>query len=218
MRLSCSALGLLVRDILSVGRAKLGNDTPQEGLRVVEPLEHLKEAPVIKARAGEVLNLIDAAHLVDELVVHRPHPTEDSVFLARGLDRADHIMAILPLLHQARNETRGVLEVAADAHNTVSLRMAHAIEGRVELSEVSRVQNRLSVGIAGAQHPQLVARAIGRVVVYEQDSIVILGQRALKLLDDRIVHGHDIHALIEAWYENRNQRPPAATLNLRRHI
>lgn len=218
MRLSRSALSLLVRDILSVGRAKLGNDAPQEGLRVVEPLEHLEEAPVIKTRAGEMFDLIDAAHLVDELVVHRPHPAKDSVFLARGLDRADHIMAVLPLPHQAGNEARGVLEVTADAHNTVSLRMAHAIEGRVELSEVSRIQNRLSVGVAGAQHPQFVARAIGRVVVYEQDSIVVLGQCAPKLLDDRIVHGHDVHALVEAWYENRNQRPPAATLNLRRHI
>ena len=73
------------------------------------------------------------------------------------------------------------------------------------------------MGVAGAQHPQLVARAIGRVVVYEQDSIVILGQRALKLLDDCIVHGHDVHALVEARHENRYQRPPAAIMKLRRH-
>ena len=139
MGLSRPTLGLLIGDVLSVGRAKLGDDAPQEGLGIVEPLEHLKEAPVIKTRAGEMLDLIDAAHLVDELVVHRPHPTEDSVFLARGLDCADHVMAVLPLPHQTGNEVRGVLEVAADAHDAVSLRMAHAVEGRVELSEVSRV-------------------------------------------------------------------------------
>ena len=176
------------------------------------------ETSVIEAESRKVFDKFGLGHGADQAVIDGAQKIDEAVFPAGSFHAADDPVAFLPFRHKFRDHVHRILKIRAQQYGAVPVRLTHPVKRGVELSEVSRVQNRLSVGVAGAQYPQLVARAIGRVVVYEQDSIVILGQCALKLLDDRIVHGHDVHAFVEAWSENRNQRPPAATLNLRRHI
>ena len=197
VRVAGFALCLRVRDVLSL-KSELRDDVAQKRHRVIEPTQHVDKALVVQPRPREVLDLLHVAHLADGLVIAGPQEAHDVILFALRLDRRDDLVALFPLVHEARDEVNGVLEVAADADDRIAVELAHRMVRRVELAEVARVEDRLDLFVARAKLLQLFARAVRRAVVREADFVVILWQVFLELLDDRRAHRDDIFRLVVA--------------------
>ena len=141
MRLPRTALGLLVLDLLYL-RTKLRNDTSNERCRIAKLTKHLDKALIVKSKAREMLDLLNVGHLLDKLIIARSEESDELVFLARGLDRANYLISLLPVLHERRDHFNGILKIRAKRDRAISARLTNAVIGRVELTEISRVEYR----------------------------------------------------------------------------
>ena len=173
MRLSRAPLRLLVGHLAAL-IAELRDDAAHERDRVVQVAQDVHEIAVIQAETGELLDHLDVGHLPDHLVIDPAQRVDERVLLRRGLDRGDDLIALLPLRDEGRYQFDRILEVAAHRDRAVAVGLADAVVGRVELSEVPRVEDGLDPPVSRAHLPQVDARPVRRAVVDEQDVIVVL--------------------------------------------
>ena len=73
---------------------------------------------------------------------------------------------------------------------------------RIELSKVSRVEDRLDLRILRAEHAEQFSCLIGGVVVDEDQLIVVLRQFFCDNADDSFADRNDILLLVIAWNQN----------------
>ena len=98
------------------------------------------------------------------------------------LDADGDFIALLPRGDILCDHLRRILEIRRHEHSRIPVGLKHRIVGRVELSEILRVEYRLDLRIPGAEHTYPVSRSVLGVVVYEQELIVVIRKLFMKQL------------------------------------
>ena len=204
MGLARAALGLGVLDFLALG-AQLGHDAADEGRRVLQVAQRLDKALVVQAKAGELLDLLAAAHLLDELVVAAAQPVHDRVFLALGLAANDDFVALFPLGHKPGDHLHRVLEVGAHRDRAVAGGVDHAVVRAVELTEVLDVEDGPDVLVLGADLPDDGTGAVLALIVDEQNLIVVVRAALDQLIAHSLIDGAGVLLLVVAGDHYRNR-------------
>lgn len=168
MGLSSPAPLLRVLDVLAL-EAEFGDDATEEWRRVLQRAQHVDEGSIVKSKSGEVLDLLDAGHLLYQAVVDSPQEAHEAVLLACRLDAGDYFGTLLPLGDEGRYELDRILEIAAEHYYAITVELAHTIEGRVELAEVLGVEYGLDPPVLSANTTQEGSCIICRAVVDEDE-------------------------------------------------
>lgn len=204
MRMSCPALRLRIGNVLAL-RAELSDDAAQKRDGIVEVAQGIDETFIVESCPGEMLDLLDGGHLADELIVAGSQEPHDFVLFALRLDGRNDFISLFPFRDKARNQVDGILEITAHGDGTVSARLAHAIERRVELTEVLGVEYRLDFFVLCAEYFEFIPGSIRRAVVDKHQLIVVLRQFLFHFMNDCLTHGDDILHFIEAGYHDTDQ-------------
>lgn len=202
-RLARPAFFLAIGDFDPVEAAPvLRHDSPQKGAGIVQFPEEQDEASVIEAESREVFDEFRLGHGADQPVVYGAQEIDEAVFPAGSLDAADDSVSLFPLRHEFWNHIHRVLEIRAQEHGAVPVRLAHPVEGGVELPEIGRVENRLDLLISSAQFPQLIPGAVRGAVVDEKDLIIVVRQILFHHFDDCCADGADVFHFVKARYDD----------------
>ena len=169
-----------------------------KGRRVLQVAQRLDKALVVQAKAGELLDLLAAAHLLDELVVAAAQPVHDRVFLALGLAANDDFVALFPLGHKPGDHLHRVLEVGAHRDRAIAGGVDHAVVRAVELAEVLDVEDGLDVLVLGADLPDDGTGAVLALIVDEQNLIVVVRAALDQLIAHSLIDGAGILLLVVA--------------------
>ena len=204
MGLARAALGLGVLDFLALG-AQLGHNAADEGCRILQVAQRLDKALVVQAKAGELLDLLAAAHLLDELVVAAAQPVHDRVFLALGLAANDDFVALFPLGHKPGDHLHRVLEVGAHRDRAIAGGVDHAVVRAIKLTKVLDVEDGLDVLVLGADLPDDGTGAVLALIVDEQNLIVVVRAALDQLIAHSLIDGAGILLLVVAGDHYRNR-------------
>ena len=101
-----------------------------------------------------------------------------------------------------RNQFHRILEIRHHGDHAVTGYLKDSIIWRIELSKVSRVEDRLDLRILRAEHAEQFSCLIGGVVVDEDQLIVVLRQFFCDNADDSFADRNDILLLVIAWNQN----------------
>ena len=121
-----------------------------------------------------MLDLLDLRHLFDQAVIKASNRVHEFAFPACGLDGAHDLIALFPLLQKAWNHFNRILEITAHADGTVPRGLAKPIVGRIELTEIFRIENGADFFVFRANATQKRAGTIRRAVINKQNLIIIL--------------------------------------------
>lgn len=176
-----------------------------KGVGVLQVAQRLDKALVVQAKAGELLDLLAAAHLLDELVVAAAQPVHDRVFLALGLAANDDFVALFPLGHKSGDHFHRVLEVGAHRDRAIAGGVDHAVVRAVELAEVLDVEDSLDVLVLGADLPDDGTGAVLALIVDEQNLIVVVRAALDQLIAHSLIDGAGVLLLVVAGDHYRNR-------------
>ena len=174
-------------------------------LPVLRLAQRLDKTLVVQAKAGELLDLLAAAHLLDELVVAAAQPVHDRVFLALGLAANDDFVALFPLGHKPGDHLHRVLEVGAHRDRAIAGGVDHAVVRAVELAEVLDVEDGLDVLVLGADLPDDGTVAVLALIVDEQNLIVVVRAALDQLIAHSLIDGAGVLLLVVAGDHYRNR-------------
>ena len=148
-----------------------------------------------------MLDLPHGGELSDELIIDRAQKAHKPVLLALFFYRTDDLIALLPFRDKLRDHLGRVLKVGAERYDAVARRLQHPVEGRVELPEIARVEDRFDALVPRAQLFKPPARLILRIVVDKHD-LIIVRRELPHLRDERLAHRDDVLLFVKT----RNQK------------
>ena len=133
-----------------------------------------------------MLDLFYIGEFSDKFIIDRPQKADKFSLFALGLYGTDDFVAVFPFCDQRRDHLGRVLKIRAHGNDAIPRRLQDTVKGRIELSEISGVKNRLDLFIGSAQFFYPRAGAVGWAVIDKYDLVVVWGGQALKLPDDRL--------------------------------
>ena len=173
MRLTCSALGLLVLNLLAL-RSQLSHDSTHERCGILQLAKDIDKALIIQSEARKLLDLVSAAHPPYELVITTAKPVYKGILLARCLPANNDLITFLPRGNELVYEFRRILEVGTHGDGAVATGLEQCIVRTVELTKVLNVEDGLYVPIFRANRSNDIASTISALVVYEEYFVAIL--------------------------------------------
>ena len=196
-----AALRLGVRNFLPV-EAELGDDATQERRRVIELPHDVDEGVVVEAEAGELRDLVDGGHLLDELVVEAAEGIHKRIFLRVGLHADGDLVALLPGGDELRDHLDRVLEVGGHEDRGVAGGLQHRVVRAVELAEVLRIEDGLHLRILGTEAADQRARLVVGIIVDVEELVAVLREFGSEHAPKGLVERNDVLLLVIAWNDD----------------
>ena len=201
MRDAGAALRLGVRNFLPV-EAELGDDATQERRRIIELPHNVDEGVVVEAEAGELRDLVDGGHLLDELVVEAAEGVHERIFLRVGLHADGDLVALLPGRDELRDHLDRVLEIGGHEDRGVTGGLQHRVVRTVELTEVLRIEDGLHLWVLRAEAADQRTRLVVGIVVDVEELVAVLRELGSEHAPKGLVERNDVLLLVIAWNHN----------------
>ena len=149
-----------------------------------------------------MFDLLYIRQFTDQFIIAASEPVHDRIFFAARLDPDNDLIAILPFMDILRDQFHRILKICDHGDHAVTGYLKDSIIWGVELSKVSRIEDRLDLRVLCTEHPEQFSRLIRGVIVDKDQLVVVLRQLFCDDADDRFTDRNDILLLVIAWNQN----------------
>ena len=174
----------------------LGDHRLEVGLNIADLAQNIDELDVVEPVSGEARDLRGVGEPVNELVVEVTAPRHDEALIRGSPLPDDDLGPGLPAGHELREILRRILEVAEEHKGGVPRTVGERREDIPVKTEVTGVEDGLHPLVLARQSADRVAGAVRRVVIDEDDLVVVLGKMRVKYRVQSVIHQPDAFFLI----------------------
>ncbi len=172
---------------------------------IIDLIESIEYSPVDQSEVSGVVRQFICADEVDEFVERRSCSSEDAPFLSRPSYPIDHRVAVLPEVEKLRDEFGGILQVGIDLDGGITARRSIPREdGALEPKVAGEAKASNSI-VGRCDSRDDLERAIGGVVVGEEELEAILLRQAVRYPRDAFVQVWQVVGLVVDGNDDRDE-------------